>query len=389
MRSSFFRRLFVFLIMVPFLAKAQDGADSKNFFIKKADTSVLSQIRLDFAVPDMPAFKALGKDPSNLLRPSSAKDIALMFGNFRSNGSFIIPKNFAVEVAPGLFKPWYTLHKYATNSWTRFLTKLRISLGSDMEGGSDSSSIAIGIRMTLLDKSDFRKDTAFLNNNIYKFQDAFTGVWKRKRDSILIRRNITIAQFADMTDADKAQINDQARQEAQTAIGFDLDAIVDKALKDYKKNNWNASKIDFAYSLLAQSPDSLFGNAKVTKHMFWFAWAIKPGKNNHWGQLLFGVTNSVVRADSKFYNEFNGNFRFYAGANRVKGFLEFQYQNLDNRVKRMETLYSQIGLEVAVYKSIWLHFGTGVLNALNGTAKSQLLSNLNLYFSFPENLKLF
>lgn len=201
----------------------------------------------------------------------------------------------------------------------------------------------------------------------------------------MLEKGLLPEQYDALPQADK----DDILNEAKGKVGSDLDADIAHALKEYKKTNWNASKIDFAYSILSQSPDSLFSNTKVEKHSFWLTSALKPGKNNDWGQILFGLNNNVVRSEDKFYNEFNGNFRFYVGANRVKGFLEAQYQNFDNPTQRKETLYTQIGLEVAIFKSIWLHFGTGVLNGLNGSVKSQLLSNLNLSFSFPENFKLF
>ncbi len=205
----------------------------------------------------------------------------------------------------------------------------------------------------------------------------------------LLKEASRLQNTQDYQTQEKKDIIEEARIKAVEEIGSDLDSDIQRALMEYKKNNWNASKIDFAYSILSQSQDSLFENAQVEKHLFWLVWAIKPGKNNTWGQVIFGVNNNVVRHEDKFYNQLNGNIRFYAGTNRFKGFIEAQYQNLDSPVRRVETLYSQIGIEIAVYKSIWIHFGTGVLNALDGDTSSYLRSNLNLYFSFPENLKLF
>ena len=91
------------------------------------------------------------------------------------------------------------------------------------------------------------------------------------------------------------------------------------------------------------------------------------------------------------YNDYTGNIRFYVGANKVKGFIECQYQNIDSSAikNKLETLYGQVGIEINIFKGVWLHFGTGVLNGLNGNNKSQLMSNLNLYFTFPEDFKLF
>ncbi len=373
------------LYFIPFVTIAQDD-NPQNFYIEKAKQSTVDQVQLDFAVPDNPAFKSLGKDPSNILRPSSVKDLALQFGNFTGNGSFVIPKDFSLEVAPGLLlKPWYTLNDYQNKSGIRFLSKLRLSVGAASDDETHTSSLAAGIHLTLLDNSDFRRDTEFLRKYIFEKQDRFTVSWKKYRDAIIVQKGLTIEQYEALPQQDKDAILDQAKER----VGYELDTIFTNALAVYKKQKWNASKIDFAYSLLSQSGDSLISNARIQKHSFWLSVALKPGKNNNWGQLLIGINNNVVRAENKFYNEFNGNLRFYAGANRVKGFIEAQYQNLDNPIERQKTLYAQIGLEVAVLKSIWLHFGTGVLNALDGSKKSELISNLNLYFSFPENFRLF
>lgn len=373
------------LYFIPFVTIAQDD-NPQNFYIEKAKQSTVDQVQLDFAVPDNPAFKSLGKDPSNILRPSSVKDLALQFGNFTGNGSFVIPKDFSLEVAPGLLlKPWYTLNDYQNKSGIRFLSKLRLSVGAASDDETHTSSLAAGIHLTLLDNSDFRRDTEFLRKYIFEKQDRFTVSWKKYRDAIIVQKGLTIEQYEALPQQDKDAILNQAKE----SVGYELDTIFTNALAVYKKQKWNASKIDFAYSLLSQSGDSLISNARIQKHSFWLSVALKPGKNNNWGQLLIGINNNVVRAENKFYNEFNGNLRFYAGANRVKGFIEAQYQNLDNPIERQKTLYAQIGLEVAVLKSIWLHFGTGVLNALDGSKKSELISNLNLYFSFPENFRLF
>lgn len=373
------------LSFIPIVTIAQDDSP-QNFYLEKAKQSTVDQVQLDFAVPDNPAFKSLGKDPSNILRPSSAKDLALQFGNFTGNGSFIIPKDFSLEVAPGLLlKPWYTLNDYQNKSGLRFLSKLRISLGTASDDETHANSMAAGIHLTLLDNSDFRNDTAFLKKYIFDKQDRFTISWKKYRDEIIVQKGLTIEQYDALSQQDKDAILNQAKQN----VGYELDTIISNALVAYKKQNWNASKIDFAYSLLSQSGDSLISDARIQKHSFWLTAALKPGRNNNWGQLLIGINNNIIRANNKFYNEFNGNLRFYAGANRVKGFIETQYQNLDNPIERQNSLYAQIGLEVAVLKSIWLHFGTGILNALDGSKRSELISNLNLYFSFPENFSLF
>ena len=91
---------FILLFSLHLVCFSQSDKDS--FVLKKADSAVLEKVKLGFAVPDIPAFKALGLDPSNILRPSEAKELALTLGSFRSDGDFIIPKNMAVEIAPAL-----------------------------------------------------------------------------------------------------------------------------------------------------------------------------------------------------------------------------------------------------------------------------------------------
>ena len=72
-----------------------------------SDSSVLEKVKLGFAIPDIPAFKALGLDPSNILRPSEAKQLALTVGSFRNEGNFIIPKNYIRK--PGAMQTNYNL----------------------------------------------------------------------------------------------------------------------------------------------------------------------------------------------------------------------------------------------------------------------------------------
>jgi hypothetical protein len=376
------------LIAMGFLIPAFAGAQDKDVFIKKADSAVLETVKLGFAVPDIPAFKALGLDPSNILRPSEAKDIALMFGSFRSNGNFVIPRDLAVEVTPALlFKPWFTLQEYQKKGLLRAFTKTRLSLGTSEDEGSGVHNLSLGLRTSLVDKGDFRLDRDLLREKLYPLQDAFVVKVNNRLREIIIQSGGPLKYDSMYTKPQQDSILDVVQNE----IGKEtLDEPYNKAVEDFKKQNWNAARMDFAYSLVLQSPDSLLGDVKVYKHLFWLAYATRPGKNCTWAQLLFSINNGVYRYQDQFYNDFTANFRFYGGVNKVKGFIEAQYRNTDSPISpRLETLYAQIGVEANVFKGIWVHFGTGVLNGLNGDAKSQILSNLNLYLTLPENLKLF
>ena len=380
---------FILLFSLHLVCFSQSDKDS--FVLKKADSAVLEKVKLGFAVPDIPAFKALGLDPSNILRPSEAKELALTLGSFRSDGDFIIPKNMAVEIAPALLiNPWYTLKQYQENGLLQAFTKTRLSLGTNEDKKTKTNNLALGLRSALIDKGDFRKDRSLLRDSLYPLQDTFISNINRKLVVFIQKAGGPEKYDSLYSKPQQDSIENVIQEEVKKETKVDFDKTYNKLVENFRKRNWNAARLDFAYSLVLQSPDSLIGNAELNKHFFWLVYATRPGKNNTWGQFLFNISNALYSSDNKMYNEFTGNFRFYAGANKVKGFIESQYQNIESPNKaRLETLYAQVGVEANIFKGVWIHFGTGVLNALNGNNKSQLLSNLNLYLTFPEDFKLF
>ena len=93
------------------------------------DTSLVKNLRLNFAVPDMPAFQLLGTNPSHILRPSTPREFAVMASDFGLNNDFALPSSFAAEIAPFiLFKSNnLTLSEYDKHSE---LYSLRVSVGT-------------------------------------------------------------------------------------------------------------------------------------------------------------------------------------------------------------------------------------------------------------------
>jgi hypothetical protein len=379
--------LVIFAIILCHVALLAQEPDRKQVYLRKADSAVLEKVSLDFAVPDVPAFKILGADPSNLLRPSSAKEVATVFGNYLKEGitSSMLPKNLAVEVAPGLLvKPWYTLDEYRSKKKYRFLTKTRFSFGSSQNDVDGITNVATGLRTTFLDKGDLRKDSQFMKT-------IFKIVEQRHDQDVaaanILKRLLGIEQYIALEVDERNRLLDSVLN----TMGGQL--LIDEAIKqeveDYKKKNWNATRWDFAYALLLQSPDNLAGKIRLTKHSFWTTLAVKPWRTNNWGQILLGMNTTVFRVNGNGYSELTGNLRAYGGGNKFKGLLEFQYQNLDHPVNaRIETLFTQIGVEAALFRGAWVHFGTGILNALEGDNTAQLVSNINLYMTFPEDFKL-
>src|SRR5688572_21070857 len=111
---------------------------------------------LDFVIPDMPAFKSLGIENSDLLRPSDVRDFAVMLSPFFQDGKGVIPKNFGLEFAPWKMasKKW-TLSEYNNKPGKRFLYHSSFSIGAATDSSRFSSKLAVGYRFAILsDKAD-------------------------------------------------------------------------------------------------------------------------------------------------------------------------------------------------------------------------------------------
>src|SRR6266480_5313269 len=85
---------------------------------------------LDYAVPESPAFKILGTDPDNILRPTSVRTVAISIGNYLLTSGGVIPKNLAVEFSPLLANPYTNLAQYNQN---KFWYRMRLSFGTNVK----------------------------------------------------------------------------------------------------------------------------------------------------------------------------------------------------------------------------------------------------------------
>jgi hypothetical protein len=108
---------------------------------------------LNFMTPDMPAFKSLGIETSDMLRPSDIREFALMMNPFYSNGKVGIPKNFALEFAPWkIASQHWTLHQYHEDKGKRWLYHSSFSLGAISDSTEYASKLSIGYRVSILSK---------------------------------------------------------------------------------------------------------------------------------------------------------------------------------------------------------------------------------------------
>lgn len=378
--------LFLFLIYT-FYAKSQD-----------VDSLTLSQLKLNFDVPDMPAFKLLGSDPSDLLKPSSPKALALTMSPFYDSQKFVIPKSFAMEISPALLinadKGPVELIKYSENAW---INSFRISLGTATNTtlSPDGRLLALGFRITPVNKGDLTIDIGFqkkISERLAKFRER---VRENYLSEFAIMKNIDVSAvdweaeiFSDKKL--KAQFDEYVNsREDQSDVSINKE--IDQMKMQYKKDNWNATKFDIALALLSSSPDSLTKNIRFNEASLWLTYALRCGKK---GQLLAGLKSSINKisdetsgsSGTEAFVDISVPVRYLLGTNRVKGIGEFQYEYMG--VVKTSNVLLNLGIELNLTDGLWMDFTAGLQNnATDGS--TSFITNLNVKLTFPESFEFF
>lgn len=336
------------LLFLSFKLSAQDAETTKFPFNK---------MKINFAVPDMPAFKAMGVEASNLLRPSSPQALSVIAPQFwnSTTKSVSLPKNFALEVSPILLsqankKVPITLNKFLQN---KVLNSLRISIGTSQDSTENqpkASKLGVGFRITLMDRGDFNTNLNALYNEGQVLKD-----WA--------------AEELENPNADKKAFFEKKLQEVKD---------------DFKEQNWNATKVDFAVAFVGRSEDQFASGLKFNKFSSWLTIA---SKCQDWGQWLNGINYSY--AENIFsekekkniaFSQFSYSSRLFVGSNELKGFVEGQY--MYNGFDKSNNGFLNLGGEYALGNSgIWLHCYAGYQY---GQTVKQVIGNLDFRFSLPE-----
>lgn len=348
------------------------GLITKNQAQNFNDSTILyKNLKLNFAVPDMPAFNALEKEPSNLLRPSTAKDFSIIGNQFLSGTSLVIPKSIAIELAPFALMKYnkLTLKDYQEH---KFFYNSRISIGSYRDSLGSGSKLGIGYRVSLIDKGDIKHD-----KNLSKLYEVLAKI-KNERvkimDSIMDKRKIT---------PDKLAMDDKILKELEAEV----DSLVKKKqrdaslpmIEDYLDSAWNDQRLDLAVSWVGASPDTLVKNIHFNKFLFWLTYA-HPLKKS--GQFLIGANLQYIKKDSI---DFSIPMRFYAGNNQLKFFTEGQFL-YKQRATPTSNLIIRLGCEYNLYSGMWLDFNAGIYkDFVNNT--SHFVSNFRLLYALPGNTK--
>lgn len=366
-------------------------------YAQQIDSLTLSKLKLNFVVPDMPAFQSLGTEPSKLLKPSTPMALAVTISDIFSDRQFVVPKAFAVELSPSLLlnakKGPIGLKEYAKN---KVGNSFRISLGTSLDSVQKSSArnMALGFRISIINDGDPSTDLAY-QDSISKLLREFINDVSTKTlvNFALIKRiDTALVDWENMIMGNKvlkAEFNTYlARDDENSQASFLVK--LKRLREDYKKRHWNDNKLDAALAIVSTSTDSLFKNIRYNRAEFWLTGAFKSGKN---AQFLIGLNGQNVKnlADTtskKGETNFNLSVpaRFLIGTNRVKGFAEAQYSYVGD-FKHHKYLFN-LGAEFNLVDGIWLNVSGGFDQ--NATLKiSKLLANFNLKLTLPEKYNFF
>ncbi len=177
----------VFITGLIFRLQAQEAEKSPN---EKAaanalDSTLAKNFRLDFAVPDHPAFNVLENNPDEILRPSGSEVFSIIYSNFIMGRVPIIPKDFAMEFSPAqviranklTYGDFNVTPRKDANGHSKSVVfngkqiynGIRISLGTKASKNADSlQNLAVGISIPLIDRGDYRTDPVYKDKIIEK-----------------------------------------------------------------------------------------------------------------------------------------------------------------------------------------------------------------------------
>jgi hypothetical protein len=385
---------------------------------------LIKNFRLDFAIPDHPAFSILDKQSDNVLRPSNTQELfSIIYSDFISGKSFLIPKNFSLEFSPALLVGinGITYDDYKSGGSRRILYDMKASIATKVNEDDSLQNIAAGLRFTWVDESSLFYNDAFIKeayqemhkslSSEVKFQDSlFKSEEFRKEFGIPTGMSITDALANDATLTQK--IHERFISEIEKHPEYEIFEI-ESVRKKYRNLNWNKMKFETAFALKFSAPDSFVSHSRYARFEVYNTFAFPIGNNNEsgkpgWGQGLIAVNFSNERSDtiilqSADSNSFisdtvTSNFssftiasRLYAGNNAFKTFIECSYKS---EIDRLRKISLNIGSEINLTDGLWavINFGNEWINAADSKSKTASKSNwiwkIDLRFHLPEKKKI-
>lgn len=336
---------------------------------------------LNYAVPESPAFKILDANPSNIMRPTATRDIAIAIGNYYLKSGASLPNNLAVEISPSLFNPKVNLKDYKKN---RIWYTGTLSLGTKVNQDG-SYAVSTGLKFKIIDKADLRLNPE-LNQFIRKigvtinsdFTDALDeiGTEEAALGIVGVRE-----AYSDSLNHDHKRIKKAVEKRLNDKF---TEKVNLRAVSDFREKMkgklWNAQIWDLGLAGLFTSKDSLVENLNGPNKLgLWSTYGQPLFKEK--GQLLIGLNSRLIEDKLKKLKDLEVSIgvRLYYGSNNLKGYLEYEnyFKSATSNVRK-----GSLGLETTISSGIWLSFSLGF--SQTGDAKALFTPAFNLSFAQPE-----
>jgi len=331
-------------VLLSVAAMAALGAEADAQFLVNGTqrlpeaSDLVSLYAVDFAIPASPAFNLLSPDPSDILRPSTGKNLMVSLSGLVSEEGLEIPEVLGLELAPAMLAKGrdLTFDEYSRRAW---LYRTTVSLSAAHLESGEPSAVAMGFRIPFVDKGDLRENQSFVGEALARTRRVVDLLAEARR-----RAGPPPARFSEE----------------------DLEAMSRAIKKDWEYEEWNARRLEVAGALRvdrsANGDESTEG--RVGEIGGWFVWG--EGLSD-WGQLILGGKLSAERdttmvegsesgtAEDELKAQWSLGGRLYLGQNVGKVFLEAQVTSHD----REQTLLNG-GTEFRILDGIWVTASGGI-----------------------------
>jgi hypothetical protein len=348
------KKLILLLVVNTLFLNAQIGIDSLT----------RSTFKTNYSIPDNPAYNLLGNQPSTIMRNSKIQPISLVT-EFLNGTSFSLPKSIGIEIAPYLLtSPSQSFKHYKENF---ILNHTAISFGTQKDS-SNVSYVAIGLKVTIVDRTDPSQDSNFT-----------IKVISRLKQDAKLREKIMDEYMRLNAISDPYELGSPEHiKKLKLFISNKVEEMTDikKITETFQNENWNKLKIDFALGILNKTNIGRIDSMELNKLGSWMTISapLISGSNT---QNVLGLNYNFTK-NNEIHSVYLSD-RVYVGTNKLKGFLEGQLNY--NSFKNDLGYLANIGAECNVFGSFWAEFAFGVHKNLETGEKGVFNSNFNIKYS--------
>ena len=337
------------------------------------DTLRARQLSLQYAVPSSPAFSLVDVGKSSILRPTAFHELSAAVSSFTSGGGgFALPRELGVEIAP-----WFVAQgqRLTVRDYQRHPIRYKLRISGAVKRGADTlgaTSVAFGLRFSLIDHADPRLDSTFLDS-LGKLTSvivdlcsqvtgppadpALPGVVKDcadPRGDVLAVTKVLAA----MSSSTSPRVRDSvtvllagssalaAARKRSLAVAY---AAADSLKSNRLANSWNRASLDVAFAVSANTIDSLGRDPKFDVLAAWVSGAFPVGR---WGQVVYGANGRNAQDSVSLPRRWSGGVGagLYLGSNESKCYAELR-STWQRSTKTIAELVA--GSELKLYAGVW------------------------------------